>query len=165
MLKTVETIEQMNEIKWNRLIFAGLTTYVVFMVLEIVLEFGAARLVFNEEYQQWIASLSMGSWKWWNYLFSVVQGLGLCTLMVWMYAALRPLYGVGVRPALLSSLSIFAFIVLFVLNLSNVGIYPIEIVRVELVTLAIEMPVSLLAGAQVYETGKLFVFQDGSEED
>ena len=73
--------------------------------------------------------------------------------MIWLYASLRPMYGVGVKTALITSA--FAVIVTFSLfvNWSNLGILPVRPALIEAVFETIEFPLAMLVGAAVYEGG------------
>lgn len=74
-------------------------------------------------------------------------------MLMWLYAALRPMFGVGIRTALISSAFALVFITSYAVNQTNLGLFPWWISLTELVFQVIELPIALIAGAQYYEAG------------
>ena len=75
------------------------------------------------------------------------------TMMIWLYAALRPMFGVGVKTALITSLFVFVFVTAYIVNMANIFYYPWHIAFLEAFYLLAELPLSLIAGAYIYEGG------------
>ena len=74
-------------------------------------------------------------------------------MLMWLYAALRPMFGVGIRTALITCAFAFTFVAAYVVNQVNLGLYPTWVGLIELIHLALELPLALIAGAQFYEAG------------
>ncbi len=143
----------MNEIKVWRLLISGLITLPVFVVIELIVETVIGTVFFGGSYAAWYGKLILPNWNAANYVFNIFIGLVNSIMMMWLYAALRPMFGVGVRTALITSLFVFTFVAFYGINQANLGIIPIGIAAIELFYLAIELPLALIAGAQIYETG------------
>jgi hypothetical protein len=142
----------MNEIRVRRLVLAGFVTFIVWIAAEIVIEQVIGRALFgNLIERQWLAMTRVGDWTAANHVLNIVIALVNTTLMIWLYASLRPMYGVGVRTALITS--IFGIVIGFSLAVNgiNLGLFPAQAVLVEAVYEAFEYPIALIAGASVYE--------------
>jgi hypothetical protein len=144
----------MNKIKVNQLMLAGLVTLLVFIGVEFLVESLIFRPLSERILQEWHKELNLNAWKTINIVLNLVIALINCTLLTWLYAALRPMFGVGSRTALVASAFAFLFITAFAVNNVNLGTYPPRIALLELAYLIIELPLAILAGARVYEGGK-----------
>lgn len=143
----------MNEIKVWRLLLSGLITLVVFIAIELIVENLLGNLFFDGVYNAWYGKLILPTWTAANYVLNILIGLVNSIMLMWLYAGLRPMFGVGVRTALITSVFAFTFITFYGVNLANLGIIPTMIVAIELVYLGLELPLALIAGAQFYEAG------------
>jgi hypothetical protein len=146
---------KMNEIRIKRLFLAGLITLVVFIVAEFLVESTFEMLIFERAVSEWYLKMGIQHWGWVNNLVNILIALLNTTMLMWLYAALRPMFGVGVKTALITSLFGFVFATAFAINIANMtsGYYPWRIVLLETGYLLIELPVSIIAGAYVYERG------------
>jgi hypothetical protein len=143
----------MNRIKVNRLILAGLVTLLTFIAVEFVVESLIYRPLFGRAIQEWHQTLNLPAWGIGNSVLNILIALVNCTLLTWLYAALRPMFGVGSRTALVTSAFAFFFVAAFAINGANLGNYPLPIALIELGYLLVELPVAILAGARIYEGG------------
>ena len=84
--------------------------------------------------------------QWVNVLILV----GICLLMMWLYAALRSRFGAGPRTALITALFFWLFVLLLWANFVNLGVFPLEIVVLSLLFNLLELPGAVIAGASVY---------------
>ena len=86
-----------------------------------------------------------------NIWVNVFIALLNCTLLIWLYASLRPMYGVGTRTALITSA--FGLILGFSLfsNLINLGLLPLRLGMIEAIFEAVEFLIAMLVGASIYE--------------
>lgn len=142
----------MNEIRVRRLVLAGLVTFVVWIAAEILIEQVIGRALFgNLIEQQWLAMTRVGDWTAANHALNIAIALVNTTLMIWLYASLRPMYGVGVRTALITSAFGITIGFSLAVNGINLGLFPAQAVLVEAVYEACEYPIALIAGASVYE--------------
>lgn len=143
----------MNRIKLNRLILAGAVTLLTFIVVEFVVESLISRPLFGRAIEAWHQTLNLPAWSIGNSILNLLIALVNCTLLTWLYAALRPMFGVGSRTALVTSAFAFFFVAAFAINGVNLGTYPLRIALIELGYLLVELPLAILAGARVYEGG------------
>jgi hypothetical protein len=143
----------MNRIKVNRLILAGSVTLLTFIVVEFVVESLISRPLFGRAIQEWHQTLNLPEWGIGNSVLNILIALVNCTLLTWLYAALRPMFGVGSRTALATSAFAFFFVAAFAINGINLGNYPLRIALIELGYQLVELPLAILAGARVYEGG------------
>jgi hypothetical protein len=141
----------MNEIKVKRLILAGFITLIVFIVVEIIVESVFGKAILGNVVNEWYLKIGIQRWGFANSLLNILIALLNSTMLIWLYAALRPMFGVGVKTALITSLFGFVFVTAFAINMANIGYYPWRIALLETFYLLIELPVSIIAGAQVYE--------------
>jgi hypothetical protein len=141
----------MNRIKVKRLILAGLVTLLVFIAVEFIVESLIGKPLFGRAIETWHQTLNLDAWGMGNSVLNLLIALVTCTLLTWLYAALRPMFGVGARTALATSAFAFFFAAAFAINGVNLGTYPLQIALIELGYQLIELPIAILAGARVYE--------------
>ncbi len=142
----------MNEIKVKRMLLAGLAMFVVWVVAEILLEQVVGRLRFGNLIQErLLETTNVSDWNASNHLVNVFVALLNCTLLIWLYASLRPMYGVGTKAALITSALCIALGSSLAINLINLGLLPLQVGATEAVFVAIEFPIAMLVGAAVYE--------------
>jgi len=142
----------MNEIKIKRMLLAGLAMFVMWVVVELLVEQVIARSLFGQSSpEKWLEAVNLREWSAFNFWVNTFISLLNCTVLIWVYASLRPMYGVGTKTALITS----AFGVLWVLslfiNLINLGLIPLELGLIEAGFEAIEFPIAMIVGAGVYE--------------
>ncbi len=140
----------MNEINIKRLFVASLITLVVFIVVELLVETTFETFVFEHGITEWYLQL-VQHWGWENNLVNILIALLNTSTMMWLYAALRPMFGVGVKTALITSLFVFVFVSAFAINVANLSGYPLRIALIESGYLILELPASIIAGAYIYE--------------
>jgi hypothetical protein len=142
----------MNKIKVGRLLVAGLVTMIVFIMVEFLLEF----VIFDAliGLRNWINQLyAPSSWRISNHVLNILIALVNSIILMWMYAALRPMFGVGPKTALIASGFAYAFIFSFMINFANLRFYPIRPALIEMFYQLIEIPIAILVGAYYYEGG------------
>jgi hypothetical protein len=136
------------------MLWAGLAMLVAWIFIEILLEYFMAQIILGQtSAQMWLEAIDLPELTGVNYGANGLIALMNSTLMIWLYASLRPMYGVGVKTALITSA--FAVIVGFSLfvNWTNLGVLPVRPALIEGVFEAIEFPLAMLVGAAVYEGG------------
>ena len=143
----------MNKIKVGRLLASGLITFLTFIAIELLVENIIGNRLFGLAYDDWYADLIIPNWTVANYVLNIFFALVNSIVLMWLYAALRPMFGVGVRTALITSGFMFTFVATYAVNQANLGILPIWIAVIELVYLVIELPLALQVGAWFYEAG------------
>jgi len=143
----------MNEIRIKRLFVAGFATLVVFILVEFLVEVTFERLLFQYSVSGFYLRIGVQNWNWVNQLVNLLIALLNTIMLIWLYAALRPMFGVGVKTALITSLFGFVFATAYAINIANLSPYPWRIALIESGYLLIELPVAIIVGAYIYELG------------
>ena len=142
----------MNEIRVKRMLLAGVAMFVMWVAVEILVEGVIADLLFGQSSQEmWVEVIEFREWSATNFWVNNFIALLNCTILIWLYASLRPMYGVGTRTALITSA--FGVVLGFSLfiNLINLGLFPLKLGLIEAVFEAIEFPIAMVVGAGIYE--------------
>ena len=142
----------MNEIRVKRMLLAGLAMFFMWAAVEFLVELVVAPVVFGQtSVEMWSGTIDMSNWSASSIVVNNVIAVLNCTVLIWLYASLRPMYGVGTKTALITAafgvvwgLSLFA-------NLMNLGLIPARVGLMEAVFVAIEFPIAMIVGAGVYE--------------
>lgn len=143
----------MNRIRVGRLIVSGMVTFFVFLAVEYLLERVIGNYLFGGGIERWMYSLAVPSWGVANNIINILIALVNVTVVMWLYAALRPMFGVGVKTVLITSGFMLVFVSAFTFNQVNLGIYPLQVAIVQLVYQYIELPIAAIVGAHYYEGG------------
>lgn len=142
----------MNRIRLNRMLLAGIATFFAWIVVEIVVEQVIGRIMFGDFIeQQVLQTTNILDWGIPNYVLNILIALINCTLLIWLYASLRPMFGVGTRTALITSAFGIIFAFTMTINAINLGLVPARVGLVEWIFELIEFPLAMMAGALVYE--------------
>jgi hypothetical protein len=142
----------MNEINVKRMVLAGLCMLIVWVMVEILVEHVLARILFGQTYQEmWLQVIEPKDWDASNYWINIFVAVVNCTLMIWIYASLRPMYGVGTKTALIVSAFSAIWVFSLFVNLTNLGLFPLKLGLIEATFEAIEFPIAMMAGAAIYE--------------
>jgi hypothetical protein len=157
----------MNRIRVSQLLLSGLITLVFFIVVELLWESLLIWVVWPRVAAAWELSAAPLDWSaaWrlsespldWSAIQHVLNiGIALINsiMMMWLYAALRPMFGVGTRTALISSAFVFVFVSAFIINSVNLGYQDLPYAVVEMASLIVELPIAIIFGARFYESGK-----------
>jgi hypothetical protein len=143
----------MNRIRVKRLILSGLITFFVFIAIEYLLERIIGNHLFGGGIDSWMYSLDVPNWNLANNTINILIAIVNVIVVMWLYAALRPMFGVGTKTALITTGFILVFVSSFTLNQVNLGLIPFQVAIVQLFYQYIELPIALVAGAQFYEGG------------
>ena len=142
----------MNEIKVKRMLLAGLATFVAWIVAEFLLEQVMGRLLFGNLIEElWLQDTDVSDWSASNHVVNIFIALLNSTLLIWLYASLRPMYGVGMKTVLVTSALGVVWGASMAINAINLGLVPIEAGLIETAFVAVEFPIAMLVGAEVYE--------------
>ena len=142
----------MNKIKLSWMFIGGFVTFIVWVAVEIIVEQVIWRFLFGNRIQElWLQTTNLRHWGTANNVINILIALINCIVLIWLYASLRPMFGVGVKTALITSA--FGVVLGFSLTVNgiNLGLFPPQIGLVELVFETIEFPIAMIAGALVYE--------------
>lgn len=141
----------MKKISIGRVALAGLVVSIVFLFVETILE-GSFKLVFgiSEAKMMREASLAIPSGTLY-YVVTIVYLYLVCSVIMWVYAAIRPRFKDHVRAALAASFIFWLFAFLFVVNYSNVGFHPLKLALLSMGFNLIELPAAVIVGSLVYK--------------
>ena len=142
----------MNEIRVKRMFLAALAMLVVWVAVEVLVEGVIAKLLFGQTSgEMWMQAINVGEWSGLNTAVSTFIAILNCAILIWLYASLRPMYGVGTKTALITSAFGIAWMVSLFINLTNLGLIPPRLALLEAIFETIEFPIAMLAGAAIYE--------------
>ena len=142
----------MNEINVKRMLLGGGATFLMFVAMEILLEGVVGRLLLGSLVEEmWTDVGRLRDWDATNILISTGLALLNSTVLIWLYASLRPMYGVGNKTALITSAFFIVWGWSMVVNVINLGLLPLQVALLEGAFETIELPISVLVGAAVYE--------------
>ena len=114
----------MNEIKVKRMLLAGLAMFVVWVAVEILVEHVISQFLFGQTSEEmWLQAIELKDLSGLNYWVNSFIAILNCTIMIWLYASLRPMYGVGTKTALITCAFGIAWMYSMFINLSN-GPFP-----------------------------------------
>ena len=142
----------MNQINIKRLLLAGVVVFVSWIVIEVALEHILATLVFGQSTSEmWMQEVEVNELSGLRVGINLLVGLLNCIVMIWIYASLRPMYGVGTKTALITAAFGVVWILSLFVNITNLGLLPARLALIEGTFEAIEVPLAMLIGALVYE--------------
>jgi hypothetical protein len=142
----------MNEIRVKPLLLAGLGTFLAWIFAEILVEQVIGRILFGNLIEElWLQTTIVSEWGALNHVLNIFIALLNSTLMIWLYASLRPMYGVGTRTALITWALGTIWVWSLTINLINLGFFPPMAGLVEAVYESIEFMIAMIVGAAVYE--------------
>ena len=142
----------MNQINIKRLLLAGVVVFVSWIVIEVALEHILAKLIFGQTTSEmWMQVVEVTELSGLGVGINLLVGLLNCIVMIWIYASLRPMYGVGTKTALITAAFGVVWILSLFVNITNLGLLPARLALIEGTFEAIEVPLAMLIGALVYE--------------
>ena len=145
----------MNQINVKRLLLAGLAMFIAWVALEVLVEGIGVDLVFGRgHHAMWNQTAGVENWSSMNHVINIAIALLNTTLMIWLYASLRPMYGVGVKTALITSVFGLVWVFSLIANLVNLGLFPLRDGLIEAIFETIEFPIAMIVGAEIYEGNK-----------
>ena len=140
----------MKKINIGRVFLSGFVASLAFFFAEAVLE-GSVQLAFGlsetELFRKAFGTFPSGT------LYHVVTVAYLylvCVLMMWVYAAIRPRFRSRLHAALATGAVFWLFVVLFVFNYSNIGLYPVRLSLLAMGFNLFEIPAAVIAGSLAY---------------
>jgi hypothetical protein len=143
---------RMNEIRVKRLLIAGVVMFLVWIVAEIIVEQVFVRVLLGDfVVTRMTQPPATAGWGARNHVLNILLALLNTTIFVWLYASLRPMFGVGTKTALITCG--FGVVLLFsmTINAINLGLIPADAGLLEVACEAVEFPLAMIAAAAVYE--------------
>ena len=122
----------MNQIRVGRMLLAGLAMFVVWIAAEILLEHVISQFFLGKTTSElWAQAVEVKGWSGLNTLVNIGVAVLNCTILIWLYASLRPMYGVGTKTALIASAFGIAWMLLLFINAANLGLIPLRLAALE----------------------------------
>jgi hypothetical protein len=132
----------------GRVVIGGLLAGLIVNISEFILN----GVVFAEEMNAAMASLNRPPIAQSMIIWFVVFGFGLGIVLVWLYAAIRPRYGPGVRTALCAGLAIWGLAYLYpTLFFLAMKLFPTRLTVISTIWGLGEVLVAAVAGAWLYK--------------
>jgi len=137
----------MGRINWSRVILGGLLAGLVLNVVDYIY-YG---VVMKQDMAAAMQALGKqpipDSIIWVFVVWDFVMGIGL----VWLYAAIRPRFGAGVKTAVIAGLALWFFIGLMsAIGEAPMGLFPQRLMVISTVAALIAWPIAGAAGAKFY---------------
>ena len=142
----------MHPINMKRVVLGGVVAAVVVNAAE-----GLFALLMKSEWEEAIRRLGLrletGPAAYLPFAWSIVIGV----LTIWLYAAIRPRYGPGVKTAVRAALAVWAFgSATFALAMGSLGLFPARLMTYVALWSLAEVTVAVMIGAALYrEEGRL----------
>jgi hypothetical protein len=132
----------------SRVVLGGLLAGLIINISEFILN----GVVFAEEMTAAMASLNRPPIADSMIVWFVLFGFGLGIVSIWLYAAIRPRYGPGVRTALCAGLAIWGLAYLYpTLFFLAMKLFPTRLTVISTVWGLAEVLIAAVAGAAIYK--------------
>jgi hypothetical protein len=140
----------MGKIDYARVVLGGLLAGLVLNIGEYVLN----EIVLRQQWIAAMAALGLGEPGPGQITWFIVLTFLLGIVLIWLYAAIRPRFGAGVKTAIIAGLAVWAIVWL----LANVfsaasGYYPAQLAVIAMIWGIVEVSVASVAGAWLYREG------------
>lgn len=137
----------MGRINMGRVVVGGLLAGLLINVSEAILN----GVLFGEENNAALAALNRPPMDNGMIVWFVILGFGLGIVAVWLYAAIRPRFGPGVRTAVLASLAVWVLAYLYPNTfIAVMGLFPTRLMVIGTAWGLVEVVVATIAGAWAY---------------
>ena len=138
----------MEKINIKMVLLGGLVAGLVLNIGEFILN----GLVIHDAWMEWTKSMNLPEMGGNEITFYVIWSFITGIVLVWLYAAIRPRFGAGVRTAVIAGLFIwFSMWVLGFGSLIIQGLYPNDLIITSIVWGLFEVPLAAVAGAYFYK--------------
>ena len=139
----------MGKTNWNRVFLGGLLAGIVIIVLGFVTYAIYLEKLWTPAMEALGLSTQMSVGL---YIYAVVMSLIVGILAIWLYSAIRPRYGAGVKTALIAGIAFWVLSgLLTYISFDVMGIFPTKLLVVDGLTGLVIMVVATLVGACVYK--------------
>jgi len=140
----------MSRINYRRVVSGGLLAGLILAVGELLLY----QLVIEERWVAAMLKLGLQPATSWTMSVYVVMVFVLGIAIVWLYAAIRPRFGPGVRTAVCTGLFVWFLIWVWSFAGANIwGFFPGRLVWIVVIWGLVEVLVAAVAGAWLYREG------------
>ena len=138
----------MEKINMKTVLLGGLIAGLVVNIGEFILN----GPVIGDVWMEWAKSMNLPEMGGNVIAFYVIWSFIIGIVLVWLYAAIRPRFGAGVRTAVIAGLFIwFSMWVLGFGSLIIQGLYPKDLIIISIIWGLVEVPLASVAGAYFYK--------------
>jgi len=138
----------MEKINIKMVLLGGLLAGLVINIGEFILN----DPILGDAWMAWTKSMNLPEMSGNVIIFYVVWSFLVGIAIVWLYAAIRPRFGAGVRTAVMAGL--FMWVTMWVLGFGSMviqGIFPTDLIVTSVVWGLFEVPLAAVAGAYLYK--------------
>jgi hypothetical protein len=139
----------MNKINWGRVLGGGLLAGVVLNVWDFVIN----GVFLKNDWNTAMHALGKGDMTGAEIAWFVVCDLIVGIWLVWLYAAIRPRYGMGPKTAATAAFGFWVVTVGFQLAQSGMGLFPTNLLVISTVASLVGFLLAAQAGAWQYKEG------------
>ncbi len=139
----------MEKINGKRLVLAGVVAAVVVNVGEGIFGF-----LMRNEYESAIRALGVDLGNRAAAILPVLWSIAVGVISMWLYAAIRPLYGAGKGTVGRAAVAVWALsTATFAIAMGSLGLFPVGLMALAAVWSLVEMIVALYVGSLFYKEG------------
>jgi len=138
----------MEKINIKMVLIGGLLAGLVINIGEFILN----EPILGEAWMEWAKSMNLPEMGENVIVFYVLWSFLVGIALVWLYAAIRPRFGAGVRTAVMAGL--FIWLTMWVLGFGSMliqGIFPTDLIVTSVIWGLFEVPIAAVAGAYLYK--------------
>jgi len=138
----------MEKINMKTVLLGGLLAGLVINIGEFILN----GPVIGDAWMEWSKSMNLPEMGANEITFYVIWSFLTGIVLVWLYAAIRPRFGAGVRTAVYAGL--FIWLSMWVLGFGSTiiqGVFPSDLIITSIVWGLFEVPLAAVAGAYLYK--------------
>ncbi len=138
----------MGRINWNRVLLGGLLAGLILNVVDFVLN----GVILGDRWDAALTALGVPQMGGAAAVWFVITDFLVGIFTIWLYAAIRPRFGPGPKTAAYAGLaSWLAFGLIFTLAQSGAGVFPRDLLVVNLLVFLVAAPLVAMAGAWLYQ--------------
>ncbi len=138
----------MEKINTKMVLLGGLLAGLVLNIGEFILN----EPILGDAWMEWAKSMNLPEMGGNVIIFYVIWSFLTGIALVWLYAAIRPRFGAGVRTAVIAGL--FIWVTMWVLGFGSMliqGVFPNDLIVTSIVWGLFEVPLAAVAGAYFYK--------------
>ncbi len=138
----------MEKINIKMVLLGGLLAGLVINIGEFILN----EPILGDAWMAWTKSMNLPEMNENVIIFYVVWSFLVGIAIVWLYAAIRPRFGAGVRTAVMAGL--FMWVTMWALGFGSMviqGIFPTDLIVTSVIWGLFEVPLAAVAGAYLYK--------------
>ena len=139
----------MGKTNWVRVFLGGVVAGVIFIVLGMIARMTYLGKVWSPAYENLGLSTRATAGI---IILSFIMWIVLGILSVWLYSAIRPRYGAGVKTAVIAGVFVWIVRELFPdIEFGSWGLYPVNLVVADGATTLVSCVVGTIIGAWIYK--------------